>query len=32
MFILKVGLKIVEKYIKIEKKICNFFGVNDLKI
>ena len=22
--ILKIGLKILEKYIKIEKKICNF--------
>ena len=28
----KVGFKNLEIYIKIEKKICNFFGVNDVKI
>ena len=28
----KVGIKNLEKIIKIEKKICNFFGINESKI
>ena len=28
----KFGLKNLERYIKIEKKICNFFGVKQSKI